>query len=77
MSLREVEPHPRSERDRALDDQRVMTKAQCAEINGISIWTLDRLIKADKGPVLTQISDRRIGVTVANNRKWQLSRERV
>jgi hypothetical protein len=65
------------ERDRALDDQRVMTKRQCAEINSISVWTLDRLIKAGKGPVITQISDRRIGVTIGNNRKWQASRERA
>lgn len=65
-----------SERDRAIDDQRVMTKHQCAEVNGISIWTLERQIKAGKGPVLTRISDRRIGVTVGNNRRWQQSRER-
>ena len=38
--------------------------------------TTKRLIKAGKGPKITQISDRRIGVTVANNRKWQAARER-
>jgi hypothetical protein len=32
------------------------------------------LRKAGKGPVFTQISDRRIGVTVRNNRAWQESR---
>jgi hypothetical protein len=36
-----------------------------------------RLIKAGKGPKITQISDRRIGITVANNRRWQQSRERA
>ncbi len=77
MSLRAAEQHTRSERDRALDDQRVMTIPQWAEVNGFSIWTGKRLIKAGKGPVITQISDRRIGVTVGNNRAWQKSRERA
>jgi hypothetical protein len=66
-----------AERDRVLDDQRVMTIPQWCEINGFSIWTAQRLIKAGKGPKITQISDRRIGVTVANNRAWQKSRERA
>ena len=59
---------------RALDDQRVMTIAQWAKVNGFSIWTGQRLLKAGKGPVVTQISDRRIGITVRNNRAWQESR---
>ena len=63
MSLRETEQHPRNERDRALDDQRVMTIPQWAEVNGFSIWTAQRLIKAGKAPPITQISDRRIGIT--------------
>ena len=49
MNLRETEQHPRNERDRALDDQRVMTIPQWAEVNGFSIWTAQRLIKAGKG----------------------------
>ena len=59
---------------RALDDQRVMTVAQWAKVNGFSIWTGQRLLKAGKGPVVTQISDRRIGITVRSNRAWQESR---
>jgi hypothetical protein len=78
MSLRQAEQQRRqNERDRVLDNQRVMTKRQCAEVNGISIWTLERLIKAGKGPVITEISDRRVGVTIGNNRRWQQSRERT
>jgi hypothetical protein len=77
MSLREAEQQRRqNERDRALDDQRVMTLRQWCEVNGFSWHTGKRLIKAGKGPVITQISDRRIGITVANNRKWQAARER-
>ena len=71
MSFREAE------RDRAVDDLRVLTKRQCAEICDISIWTFQRLIDAGKGPIITRISDRRIGVTVGNLRRWQASRERA
>jgi predicted site-specific integrase-resolvase len=74
MTLREQER--RSERDRALDDHRVMTIKQWFEVNGFSEKTGRRLLKAGKGPVITQISDRRIGVTVASNAKWQASRAR-
>jgi predicted site-specific integrase-resolvase len=78
MTLREAEQQRRqSERDRALDDMRVMTLRQWCEVNGFSWHTGLRLIKAGKGPKITQISDRRIGVTVANNRAWQKSRERA
>jgi predicted site-specific integrase-resolvase len=78
MTLREAERQRRQqERDRAVDDQRVLTIAQWCEVNGFSLDTGRRLIKAGKGPVITQISDRRIGVTVGNNRRWQQSRERA
>ena len=69
--------HHHSDRDelaRALDDQRVMTIAQWAKVNGFSVWTGQRLIKAGKGPVVTQVSDRRVGITVRSNRVWQESR---
>jgi hypothetical protein len=74
MTLGEQER--RSDRDRALDDHRVMTIKQWFEVNGFSEATGRRLLKAGKGPVITQISDRRVGVTVANNAKWQASRAR-
>jgi len=78
MTLRELEQqHRRDERDRALDDQRVMSIDQWCVVNGFSIWTGKRLIAAGKGPIITQISDRKIGITVANNRAWQKSRERA
>src|SRR5258707_909005 len=78
MSLREAEQQRRqNERDRAVDDLRVLTIPQAAEISGMSKWTLERLIKAGKGPIITQISDRRKGITVGNLRRWQKSRERA
>jgi hypothetical protein len=79
VTLREAEQQSRriSERDRALDDQRVMTLAQWCEVNGFSWWTGQRLIKAGKGPKILQLSPRRIGITVAANREWQQARERA
>jgi hypothetical protein len=86
MSLREIERrhqqsdpvHDRQiELARALDDQRVMTFAQWCRVNGFSLKTGRRLIAAGKGPVVTQTSDRRIGITVGNNRRWQAARERT
>jgi predicted site-specific integrase-resolvase len=76
MSLHEVE-RSQTERERALDDQRVMTIAQWCEVNGFSIWTGKRLIKAGLGPKILQLSPRRIGITVAANRAWQQARERA
>jgi hypothetical protein len=63
-----------SARDRALDDDWVMPFSLWCEVNNFSPATGRRLRKAGKGPVFTQISDRRIGVTVRNNRAWQESR---
>jgi hypothetical protein len=88
MTLREVERRHKQrqqsdpildreiELNRALDDQRVMTFAQWCQFNGFSVATGRRLRKAGKGPKITQISDRRIGITVRANRKWQAARER-
>jgi hypothetical protein len=52
MTLREAERRRRQaeERDRALDDQRVMTLRQWCEVNGFSWDTGRRLIKAGKAP---------------------------
>jgi len=63
-----------SARDRALDDDWVMPFSLWCKVNNFSPATGRRLRKAGKGPVFTQISDRRIGVTVKNNRIWQESR---
>ena len=77
MTLQVMERrHRQSERDRALDEDRVMPFAQWCEVNNFSQATGRRLRKAGKGPVFTQLSDRRIGVTVGNNRRWQASRIR-
>jgi hypothetical protein len=63
-----------SARARALADDWIMPFSLWCEVNNFSPATGRRLRKAGKGPVFTQISDRRIGVTVRNNRVWQESR---
>ena len=50
-----------------LDDNRVLSFHQWCELNGFSPATGRRIINAGNGPIITQLSPRRIGVTVANN----------
>jgi hypothetical protein len=60
-----------------VDDDRVMSFALWCEINSLSQATGRRLRKAGKGPIFTQLSDRRVGVTVRNNRIWQAARAKT
>ena len=58
-----------------LNDNQVLTFKQWTALNGISARTGRRILKAPGGPVVTRLSARRFGITVANNRRWQQSRE--
>ena len=79
FSAREVERR-RAQRQQSLqhslDDDKVLTFAEWCEINRIGKRTGRRIIKAPGGPVVTQLSERRIGITVGNNRRWQAARAR-
>jgi predicted DNA-binding transcriptional regulator AlpA len=57
-------------------DNRVLSFPQWCQLNGFSPATGRRLIKGGQGPIITQLSPRRIGVTVANNAAWQVARTR-
>jgi hypothetical protein len=59
------------------DDNRVLSFRQWCILNGISTRTGRRILASGNGPTVTQLSDRRIGVTVGNNRRWQEARERT
>jgi hypothetical protein len=75
MTLREAERrHRQSERDRALDDDRIMSFQTWCEVNDFSESTGHRLRKAGRGPKFVQTSDRRIGVSIGENRRWQAAR---
>ena len=57
-------------------DNRVLSFRQWCELNGFSEATGRQLLRMGNGPVTTQLSERRIGITVANNQAWQNSRAR-
>jgi hypothetical protein len=58
------------------DAHRVLSFRQWCELNGFSPATGRRIINAGNGPIVTQLSPRRIGVTMRNNVRWQESRAR-
>lgn len=82
MSAREAQRRAKQSRqsdpaaDRDLNQFRVMSFARWCELNGISPATGRRLLRSGRGPIVTRLSDRRIGITVGNNRRWQESRAR-
>lgn len=53
----------------AADDQ-VMPLRQFAALAGISIATLRRRIAAGDGPIITRLSQRRLGVRLRHGRQW-------
>ena len=67
---------PRLLDHKSLDDDRVLTFAEWCALNGIGKRTGRRILTSGSGPVVTQLSERRIGITVGNNRRWQGSRAR-
>jgi hypothetical protein len=54
----------------------ILTFRQWTVLAGVSVDTARRLIKAGAGPILTQMSQRRIGVRLADHIRWQASRAR-
>lgn len=52
----------------------VLSFDEWCRLNGFSRSTGERMVKAGQGPVFVQLSARRKGVTVAENRRWQASR---
>jgi hypothetical protein len=57
-----------------VDDDRMLTFFEWCELNSFSLSTGQRLIASGQGPVFVQLSARRKGVTVGENRRWQNSR---
>jgi hypothetical protein len=60
-----------------LNDAQVLTFREWCALNRISERTGRRIFDSGTGPVVTQLSSMRIGVTVSNNKLWQQSRERA
>ena len=57
-----------------VDEDRVLSFKQWCEINGFSRSTGQRLVAAGNGPRFIQLSEKRIGVTIGENRRWRASR---
>jgi len=60
----------------AAQDAQVLTFGEWCELNHISERTGRRILASPDGPVVTELSTRRLGITIANNRAWQASRAR-
>jgi hypothetical protein len=77
MTLRENERQRLLRMSTAIEDDKVLSFRQWCEINGLAERTGRRVLASGNGPVVTQVSAKRMGVTVRNNRVWQASRERT
>ena len=84
MSIREFERRakqclqsdPARDRQIGLNQNQVLKFADWCRLNGISTATGRRILKSGKGPIVTQLSARRIGITLGANAEWQASRAR-
>jgi hypothetical protein len=54
----------------------ILTLHEWARLNRISVRTARRIIASGSGPIVTQLSSKRIGISIANNAAWQASRAR-
>ena len=59
-----------------INDDQVLTFSQWCKLNALSERTGRRVLASGEGPVVTELSAARIGVTVGNNRAWQQARAR-
>jgi hypothetical protein len=59
-----------------IDDQKILTLKQWAALNTLSWQTAKRLLADGLGPRTVQLSARRRGVRVIDNKLWQESRLR-
>jgi hypothetical protein len=59
-----------------LEPDRVLTFKQWCELNGIAARTGRRILAGPSPPRVIQLTDRRIGIRVGDNRRWQESRMR-
>jgi hypothetical protein len=57
-----------------MEDDRVMSFDDWCKLNRFSRSTGQRIVAAGNGPQFIQLSERRKGVTVGENRRWQQAR---
>jgi hypothetical protein len=79
MSIQEIERR-RRQRLASLSSAppfQILTFNEWCAVNGISPRTGRRIISGPDGPVVTQLSAKRIGISIANHLAWLKSRERA
>ena len=59
------------------DDDAVLSFKEWCALNGHSERQGRRILTGGNGPTVTQLSDRRIGISRRNNRDWQEKRARA
>jgi hypothetical protein len=57
-----------------MEDDRVLSFDDWCKLNAFSRSTGQRIIASGNGPNFIKLSERRKGVTVGENRRWQQSR---
>ena len=60
-----------------LHPNQILSFHEWCQLNRISVRTGRRIIARGEGPVVTQLSPQRIGISVVNNALWQQLRERA
>jgi len=58
------------------EEQRVLTLREWANLNSLSFGTAKRIFAEGRGPTTVQLSKRRVGVRMIDNRIWQEARLR-
>jgi predicted DNA-binding transcriptional regulator AlpA len=64
------------ERSRPQPVNRILSLRQWAESKSLSLSTAKRLVREGRGPRITQLSERRIGVSEADDLAWCSARLR-
>ena len=67
---------PAQDRDIELNQHQVLSFTDRCRLNGISPATGGRILKSGHGPIVIQLSARRIGISIGANAEWQASRAR-
>jgi hypothetical protein len=68
---------PRTPMPAFVNDAQIMTINEWCALNSIGHRTGRRILALGEGPVITELSEKRIGISVRANREWQASRERA
>jgi len=68
---------PVRDREIALSQHRILSFLDWCWLNNISPATGRRILKSGKGPAITRLSTRRIGISVTANAAWQAAQSEI